>query len=196
MKGLLFIISSLVIGSAYADDFIKCDLKITNNKVSCSLFSKCPEKILRESTTQIDIITNDFDETVGKVNLKKIILHPGTKKESKNNVVLFKDDPRDQKVLEKKEIDMVQYDIKSSIEYRARKEGNRSIIKFKTPNYTFDMTLTGNNAHLSGYMLLNESNIVFHCTKMDENQFQDLEAKKEAIQNYQNEKSIKSASRQ
>ena len=152
MKIWLIAFSSLFIGTALADDHIKCDLKITNNKVSCPIFRMCPEKALRESTVQVDIVANEFDETVGNIAMKKVVLFPGTKKEDKNKVLLFRDDQREQKLIEKNSLDLVVYDIKSSIEYKAKKEGNRSIVNFKTPNYTFDMTLTGNNSNVSGYI--------------------------------------------
>ncbi len=198
MKSIkLGLLATLFVSStSFAEDYIKCDLKIRDNTVKCPIFRTCPEKQLRESTTTLHLLLNEgFDER-GKIAMKKVILHPGSKKQDKNRIVLFKDDNRDLKVSSKEVVEMVVYDIESGINYSASKSGDMARLNFKTPNYTFNMSLNGQNAELSTYLLFNENTIFLTCKKMDKEIFDDLQNEKEALDNYFNEKRSNKVSKQ
>jgi hypothetical protein len=193
----LGLLASLMISSTtFAQDYIKCDLRISDNTVKCPIFRTCPEKELRVSTTTLHILLNEGVDEQGKIAMKRVILHPGSKKQDKNKIVLFKDDNRDKKVMSKEVVDMVVYDIESGINYTASKSGNLTRLNFKTPNYTFNMSLSGTNAELSTYLLFNENTVLLSCKKMNKEVFDDLQNEKEALDNFFKEKSNAKASKQ
>jgi hypothetical protein len=191
-----FLATLFISSTTFAQDYIKCDLKISDNTVKCPLFRTCPEKELRESTTTLHILLNEGFDEQGKIAMKKVLLHPGSKKQDKNKIILFKDDNRDKKVMEKEVVDMVVYDIESGINYTASKSGNSARLNFKTPNYTFNMSLHGSNAELSTYLLFNENTVLLSCKKMDKEIFDDLQNEKEALDNFYKEKSSAKSSKQ
>src|SRR5690606_20567282 len=84
--------------SSFANDYLKCDLKIPDNKVKCPLIGKCPQKILKTSETSLQVELFDGIPAEGEVTLNKILIDPGTKKEEKNDIVLFSDDIRFQEL--------------------------------------------------------------------------------------------------
>lgn len=198
MKSLNFgFLATLFISStSFAQDYIKCDLKISDNTVKCPIFRTCPEKELRESTKTLHILLNEGFDEQGKIALKKVLLHPGTKKQDKNKIILFKDDNRDKKVMDKQLVDMVVYDIESGINYSASKTGNLARLNFKTPNYTFNMSLQGTNAELNTYLLFNENTVLLSCKKMNKEIYDDLQNEKEALDNFYKEKNSAKASKQ
>lgn len=193
MKKAILLATSILISSAsFAEDYIKCDFKILDNKVPCSLFSRCPEKDLRESKTTVNLIVSDGVEHTGKIQMKKVLLYPGSRKQDKYNVTLFKEDKRDEKLVEKGFDELTAYDINAGINFKAEKEGKKAKIKFTTPNYTFDLLLEGNNAAYSSYLVFNESAVSFSCLKLNKEAFEDLQRQKEAVKEYKNKEEKKS----
>jgi hypothetical protein len=183
-KTAAFLFTALLSTTTFAEDYIKCDFKILDNKVPCSLFSKCQEKDLRESKTSVNIVVNDGVVDTGKINMKKVLLYPGTRKQEKYDITLFKDDTREEKLIKKGFEDLTVYDINAGINYTAEKEGRKAKIKFITPNYTFDLNLQGDNAAYSSYLVFNESAISFSCLKLNKEAFEDMQRQKEAVQKF------------
>lgn len=185
-KSFAFIFTALITTTSFAEDYIKCDFKILDNKVPCSLFSRCPEKELRESKTTVNIVVNDGVEHSGKINMKKVLLYPGTRKQDKYDITLFKEDKRDEKLIEKGMEDITVYDINGGINYSAEKEGRKAKIKFITPNYKFDLLLEGDNSAYSSYLVFNDSAVSFSCLKLNKEAFEDMQREKEAVEKFKN----------
>jgi hypothetical protein len=183
-KTATLLFTALISTTTFAEDYIKCDFKILDNKVPCSLFSKCPQKDLRESRTVVTIVVNDGVEQNGKIKMKKVLLYPGTRKQDKYDITLFKDDKREEKLIEKGFEDITVYDVNAGIGYAAEKEGKKTKIKFTTPNYTFDLSLQGENASYSSYLVFNESAISFSCLKLNKEAFEDVQREKEAVEKF------------
>lgn len=192
MKKLLTVsILSLFSLSTFASDYLKCDLKIPDNKVKCPLIGKCPQKILKTSQTSLQVELFDGIPVEGAITLNKILIDPGTKKEEKNDIVLFSDDMRFQELDDK--VDLINYEIGERLNYSVARYGNTINIVLKSGISTGNYTLRG-NISMSTYFLTNESAINIQCQTITRAVFEEQDRKRKALEEYQQRKEEKQKS--
>ncbi len=189
MKKLFFFtfLSALTFNSAFAQDYLSCNLKISDNKIDCPFFGACPQKELKESKSQLIVEVHEGETKKGKVQLKKVLVKPGTEDENDNKIIVFKDDQRPEKIKVEKKAEMISYDIKSGINYSVTKFGDTLDILFKTSAYELTITLSGNGRY-QDYVLTDDNAISVFCEKLNKDVYEDMIAKKEALEIYKQEK--------
>lgn len=137
MKFLSLIILLTFASSSYAQDVFKCSFTIPKNKVKKDL------KELKKSTIERTFDLFSGMELNEKININRIIAHPGEKKTDKYVIRLFEDDKRDEKISEEKEIDIVRMKAKESIDVSITKQGRVTKAIFKSNMHTSTLTITG-----------------------------------------------------
>ncbi|HXH73635.1 MAG TPA: hypothetical protein VNJ08_01620 [Bacteriovoracaceae bacterium] len=177
--------------SVFAQDYLNCGLKIADNKIDCPFFGSCPQEVLKESKSQLFLELNEGDTLEGKIAFKKVLLFPGTSKEKKNKVTIFKSDLRTEMLKSEKKVDLVAYDTQNNIDYTARKVGNTLSVSFKSAVYTLSIDLEGNGKY-QDYILTSENAVSVICERLNKEVYEEFKAKKEAIDSYNKEKSDKS----
>ncbi|MFA5582781.1 MAG: hypothetical protein WDA09_01090 [Bacteriovoracaceae bacterium] len=184
-------ILSLFSMSSFASDYLKCDFKIPDNKVKCPLIGKCPQKILKTSQTSLMVELFDGVPSEGEITLNKILIEPGTKKETKNDIVLFSDDMRFQDLQDK--VDLVEYEIGERLNYSITRYGNTINVHLKSGVYTGNYTLRG-NVSLETYFLTSESAMNMQCKTITKAVFEEQDRKRKALEEYQQRKEEKQKS--
>lgn len=189
----LFVTSvlSLFTLNAFASDYLKCDFKIPDNKVKCPLIGKCPQKILKTSETSIQLELFDGAPIDGEVNLNKVLIDPGTKKEGKNDIVLFADDNKIQSLEEK--VDLVDYEIGERLNYSVVRYGDTINISMNSSVYKGNWTLRG-NVTLKSYFLTSESAINLQCQTITKAVFEEQDRKEKALKEFKQRKEEKQKS--
>lgn len=177
--------------NSFASDYLKCDLKIPDNKVKCPLIGKCPQKILKTSQTSLQVELFDGVPAEGEVTLNKILIEPGTKKEEKNDIVLFSDDTRFQELEEK--VDLVSYEIGERLLYSIIRHGNMINIVFKSGRAKANWTLRG-NVQVQSYFLTSESALNISCQTITKAVFEEQDRRKKAIEEFKQRKEEKQKS--
>ena len=181
--GLLAI--SMTTFSALAQDFLKCDFKISDNSVDCPLLGKCPQKILRESTTSFGFELSEGEIIEGSIPLIKVVLLDKKDKEKDDQITLFKDDEKSSKLSELK-LNLASYDSPSSLEYSIRKEGDTVYVNLDTQNY-LNIWLRGHITY-TGWIATQKNVITLSCEQMTRGIYQEYKAKKEALELYRTQK--------
>lgn len=174
--------------SSFANDFLRCDLKIPDNKVKCPLIGKCPQKILKTSETTLQLELFDGIPVDGEITFQKVLISPGTKKEEKNDVILFSDDMRFQELEDK--VDLVSYEIGERIKYSISRFGNTINIALNSSAARGNWTLRGNVA-LHTYFLTNESAVSMQCKTITKAVFEEEDRRRKAIEEHQQRKEEK-----
>jgi hypothetical protein len=187
-KTALFAMAALFSTASFAQDYIKCDLKIADNKVDCPFLGRCPEKKLRESDSKLEILIHEGETLRGEIGLNQIVLHPGTKKEKKNNVFLFEDDKRHEKIRDENQVDLVSFESSNKISYDVLKEGDSVIINFRTSSYHAYADLRGANSSYRSFFATADSSILFDCEKQNKEIYEEAERRRKAIEEYQQAK--------
>jgi hypothetical protein len=185
--GLLLL--ALSSGASYAQDYLNCGLRIADNEIDCPFFRSCHHKDLKESKSQLLVEVHEGETKNGKINLKKVLLFPGSKKEKDNRINVFIDDNRPEKIKIEKEVDLITYEIKNGINYSVSKYGDTLDIHFKTSAYNLNITLNGDGKY-QDYVLTNENAISVNCEKLNKDAYDDIVSKKEALSSYEREKAI------
>lgn len=190
MKRLLStsLVLSLFSFSAIASDFLKCDFKIPDNKVKCPLIGKCPQKILKTSETSLQVELFDGISVEGEIALNKVIIDPGTKKEDKNDIVLFTDDVRFQELEDK--VDLINYEIGERLNYSITRYGNSINISMNSAVAKGNWTLRGNVA-LQSYFLTSESAINVQCQTITRAIYEEQNRKQKALEEFKQRKEEK-----
>ncbi|MFA7614259.1 MAG: hypothetical protein WCY48_08480 [Candidatus Caldatribacteriota bacterium] len=193
MKRLLStsLVLSLFSFSAVASDFLKCDFKIPDNKVKCPLIGKCPQKVLKTSETSLHIELFDGVPAEGEITLNKVIIDPGTKKESKNDIVLFSDDVRFQELEDK--VDLINYEVGERINYSVTRYGNAINIVMNSGVARGHWTLRG-NVTLQTYFLTSESAINVQCQTITRAIYEEQNRKQKALEEFKQRKEEKQKS--
>lgn len=192
MKKILAVsILSLFSLSSFASDYLKCDLKIPDNKVKCPLIGKCPQKILKTSETTLQVELFDGIPVDGEITLNKILIDPGTKKEEKNDIVLFSDDVRFQELDDK--VDLLNYEVGERLKYSISRYGQTINISLKSGVSTGNYMLRGNVA-VQTYFLTAESAINLQCQTITRAVFEEQDRKKKALEDHKQRKEEKQKS--
>lgn len=191
-KAIILVITALMSTASFAQDYVRCEFKIKDNEVKCPLIGKCPEKELRESETKLDILIHQGEKLQGKVALREVILHPGTKKEKKNKVFIFEGDNRHESIRDEKEVDLYSYESPTSIDYTISKFGDTIDINFVTPSYRHNIDLRGRVSY-SSYIATPDSAIAFTCDKLNKEVFEEGERKQKALEEHLKSKAEKVA---
>ena len=185
MKALILTFVSIFSVSSFASDFLKCEFKIPDNKVKCPLIGKCPQKILRTSESSLLLELHDGITESGEITMNKILIDPGTKKEGKNDIVLFSDDQRFIELQEK--VDLADYEIGERIKYSAYKLGDTVNLSFNSSVYRANWTMSG-NVTLQNYILTSESAVNVKCRPITRAVFEEQDRKRKALEEYQQRK--------
>jgi hypothetical protein len=193
MKFLSLIIMSSFIQLANAD-VINCKLTIKDNKVKCPLLKSCSQKTLRKSVHIIQEEMTSGQSINGSVKLDGVVLFPGTRKQEKNSVFLFKDDTQPETLAEKQDIDLVRYETNHKIDYQLSLIGNVLKASFKTKESNYKMEITGSyNGSIQGWIftqVIGEKSrnkmlpIYLSCQKIDLAIFNQKDSKEKAIENF------------
>jgi hypothetical protein len=190
-KATLFALVTLFSTASFAQDYIKCDLKIADNKVDCPFLGRCPEKKLRESDTKLELLISEGETIRGEITLNQVVLHPGTKKEKKSSVFLFEDDKRHEKIRDEHDVDLVSFESSNKISYDVLKEGESVIINFRTSTYNAYADLRGANSSYRSFFATQDSAILFDCEKQNKEIYDEAERRRKAIEEYQQAKEEK-----
>ncbi len=191
-KAAIFAILSLMSTASFAQDYVRCEFKIKDNEVKCPLIGKCPEKELRESETKLDILIHQGEKLQGKVALREVVLHPGTKKEKKNKVFIFEGDNRHEAIRDEKEVDLYSFESPTSIDYTISKFGDSIDINLVTPSYRHNIDLRGRVSY-SSYIATPDSAIAFTCDKLNKEVFEEGDRKQKALEEHLKSKAEKAA---
>jgi hypothetical protein len=191
-KAAILMITALMSTASFAQDYVKCEFKIKDNEVKCPLLGRCPEKELRDSETKLEVLIHQGETLQGKVTLKEVVLHPGTKKEKKNKVFLFEDDNRHEEIRDEKGVDLFSFESTTSIDYTISKFGDKIDINFITPNYKHDLDLRGRVSY-SSYIATPDSAIAFTCDKLNKEVFEEGERKQKALEEHLKSKAEKAS---
>lgn len=175
-------ILSLISMNTFASDYLQCDLKIPDNKVKCPLIGKCPQKILKTSETKLNLELFDGVPVTGEVTLNKIVIDPGTKKEGKNDIVVFSDDQRYLELQEK--VDLYEYEVGERLSYSAVRYGNTINININSSVARGNWSLRG-NVSLNTYFITAESAINMNCSTITKAVFEEQDRKKKALEGFQ-----------
>jgi hypothetical protein len=191
---LTLLVFAFISSSAFAQDYLNCSLKIKDNEVDCPFLRSCPQEILENSRSQLIVEVHEGETVTGEIKFKRVLLHPGSKKEKDNKIVLFKEDNRLER-LDKKDVPFTSYDLKSGINYSVHKSGSNLDIQLNSSVYQLNINLSG-NAKYQDYILTSDNAIIVSCEKMNKDTYEDLQARKEAIDAFKLEKSKSGASKQ
>lgn len=175
-------ILSLFSLSAFASDYLQCELKIPDNKVKCPLLGKCPQKVLRTSETKLNLELFDGVVVKGEITLNKIILDPGTKKEKKNDIVLFSDDQRYLELQDR--VDLYEYEVGERLHYAAVRYGDTISININSSVARGNWTLRG-NVQLQTYFITSETAINMNCTTITKAVFEEQDRKRKALEEFE-----------
>jgi hypothetical protein len=193
---ILGTLSFIVLGSAHAQEYLQCNLKISDNRIDCPFFSKCYHKPLKESKTQLDLELFDGDKKSGKVQLKRVLVNPDSEDEKDNEIIVFKDDQRPEEIMKEPKSKMITYDSAEAIKYVAQKYGDSIDIQFKTSVYTMDINLTGNGSY-STFFPTQDNLISASCEKVTKAIFDERKAKEIAIKQFKaNQEKTKGVSKE
>lgn len=180
----LIAMSAFLTTAAFAQDHIKCELKIPDNNVGCFIsLINCPEKELKESNKEIHFNIHDGEQLSGSIKLNHVVLHPGTKKQDKNQIFLFEEDLRHEKLRDEKNVDLVAYEAEHGIDYLIRKEGPFIKINFQSPSMKLNFNAKGDFI-INDYLLTPASAISLKCTKVNKEVFEAGERKRKAIEEH------------
>lgn len=190
-----FLVTTLLLSffsvSAMASDFLKCDFKIPDNKVKCPLLGKCPQKVLKTSETLLQVELFDGIPQDGEITLNKVLIDPGTKKEEKNDIVVFSDDQRLIELQDK--VDLIDYEINERINYSIVRYGNSINITMASGVAKGNWTLRG-NVRLESYFLTSESAINVQCQTITRSIFEEQDRKRKALEEFKQRKEEKQKS--
>ncbi|MFP5387134.1 MAG: hypothetical protein ACLGHN_13730 [Bacteriovoracia bacterium] len=177
---------------AFAQSFLKCDFKIADNAVDCPFLGRCPQKVLRESKMNLSFELAEGQLIEGAIPFQKVVLLDKKDKEKDDLITLFGSDDKAQKLKEEKNVKLISYNLNKDLKYSIKKEGNTIFVDFGIHNFW----LKGSYAY-SGWLLTSHNAITFSCESMTHEVYQEFKAKKEALEQYHEEKqSSQSASRQ
>ncbi len=172
---------------AFAQDYLNCNFKISDNVIDCPWFGGCPQKNLKTSKHQFLIGVNEGETAKGKINFKKVIVKPGTNDEKNNNIIIFADDDSAEKLKYEEKADFAIYTTKSGISYQITKFGPSMDIVLKTNTYTLNINLTG-DSNYSDYLINDKNAIAVSCEKISKDVYDDRLTEKEARRRYENDK--------
>lgn len=193
MKILSFaIILGTLVSSTYAQDVIQCDLKIIDNQVKCPLIGFCPEKVLKTSSLEMTKEIHDGGLEKDEIKLSEVIIAPGTSREKKSHVILFRDDNRVEKLKEDKDADIVSLDASYGINYEIGKYGDHVKIVFKTPVYRYITDLRGHSSqHRAIVPISHGLNMAFDCKKITKSIFDEQSRREKVIEDHKKEREKK-----
>ena len=168
---------------AFAQSFLKCDFKIADNDVDCPFLGRCPQKVLRESKTSLSFELVDGQVTEGSIAFQKVVLLDKKDKEKDALITLFAGDDKAQKLKEEKDVKLITYNLNKDLKYSVKKEGNTIYVDFGIHNFW----VRGNYSY-NGWLLTSHNAITFSCESMTHDVYQEFKAKKEALEQYHEEK--------
>lgn len=180
----LMIMSALLSTTAFAQDHIKCELKIPDNDVGCFMsLINCPEKVLKESKQEFHFTINEGEQLSGRINFNQIVLHPGTKKQDKNKIYVFDKDLRHENLRSEKDIDLVAFESEHGINYLIKKENQFVDFHFESPSMNVDYSIQG-QIGFKTYVLTPVSAVAISCDKVNKEVFDAGERKRKAIEEH------------
>lgn len=186
-----FLALALTTGSAFAQDYLNCGLKISDNDPDCPFLGSCPQEDLKVSKTQLFLEMNEGEKKEGKIGLKKVIVMDKKDKEKKDvKITIFADDDRVEKLKTEKNLNAVAYNAKG-LDYTVSKYGSTLDINIKSPDYYLNITLTG-DARYTGMLYTGRNAVFVTCERLNKEVYEEFKSKKEAIENHQKEKAQKS----
>lgn len=187
-----FLALAFTTGSAFAQDYLKCGLRIGDNDPDCPFLGSCPQEDLKVSKGQLFVEVNEGEFKEGKIGLKKVIVLDKKDKEKKDvRITIFADDTRFEKLKAEKGLNAIAYNSKG-LNYSVQKSGNMLDIYFRSQESYLNIQLTG-DAKYSGYVATDSNIINVTCERMNKEVYDEFKAKKEALEAHKKEKAQKSS---
>jgi hypothetical protein len=131
--------------SSFAQEYVRCNFKVEDNKVKCGFLKLCPEKELKKTEHELLLEFNSGVPVSENITLKRVLLHPeNEKREQKSLVYLFESDNRDEVLSEEKDINIKSWNINEQLKLDGVKIGNEITIKLVNSIYKQDFKFINN----------------------------------------------------